>query len=216
MAITELIFPTIKPIKEVVDEVEENWPTMSKALIHPNPGLLSAFRGWVVSENDKDVRDQYREVLIFEWVEEASFYSFIASAQFASFVGMIKRFIQGPPILQLYNTDLSPKNVAVAPVVEIIRLIISDSEKVKEAQESWKVFSGEGATNGQVAPTVVSGHSLNLEGNVVVGMLGWASTEARETGLKDKAFETALESLSLLGDLSRIIVEVDPMELSAL
>ncbi|KAJ5093201.1 hypothetical protein N7456_009062 [Penicillium angulare] len=210
MAITELIFPTIKPIKEVVDEVEENWPILSKALVHPNPGLLSAFRGWVISENDKDVREQCREVLIFEWVEEASFYSFITSDQFSSFVGMIKPYIQGPPTLQLYNTDLSPKNVAGAPVLEIIRLTISDSEKVKEAQESWKVFSEEGG------PAVVSGHSLNLEGNVVVGMLGWASTEARETGTKDKTFQTALESLSVLGELSRIIVEVAPMELSAL
>lgn len=65
MAITELIFPALKPTKEVIDEVEEKWPTLSNALVNPNPGLLSAFRGWVISENGKDVRDQYREVLLF-------------------------------------------------------------------------------------------------------------------------------------------------------
>lgn len=65
MAVTELIFPKVKPVKEVVDYVEENWKTIGQVLVNPNPGLLSAFRGWVISEDDKDVRDQYKEVLIF-------------------------------------------------------------------------------------------------------------------------------------------------------
>ena len=65
MAITELIFPTIKTDPKSVEEIERNWPAFSKLLLDPNPGLFHAFRGWVVSEEDKDVRKDFKEFLLF-------------------------------------------------------------------------------------------------------------------------------------------------------
>ena len=65
MTITELIFPRVKPNQESVDEIERNWPTFAKALVDPNPGLYNAFRGWILSENERDVRNEFREILIF-------------------------------------------------------------------------------------------------------------------------------------------------------
>lgn len=65
MAVTELIFPSIKTDPDSLNEIEQNWPTISKRLIDPNPGLLSAFRGFILSEDGVDVRDAYREFLLF-------------------------------------------------------------------------------------------------------------------------------------------------------
>ncbi|KAJ5646532.1 hypothetical protein N7490_002904 [Penicillium lividum] len=216
MAITELIFPQVKPTKEVLDEIEQNWPIISKSLIEPNPGLLSAFRGWVLSEDGKDVRDQHREIIIFEWTEEAAFHAFVASAQFASFANSIRHLVSGPPKLQLYETNISPKESSIAPVVEIFRLGVSGSEAIQAAQKTWEDLSQALFHSGRLAP-VTQGKSLNLEGNVVVGILGWASIEAHEEGAQDVAFVEALASLRLLGELSQIIVDVAPVEqLSAL
>lgn len=65
MAITELIFPVLKTDKASLDEVERDFPIFAKKLTDPNPGLLNAFRGWVLYENDRNVRDEHREILIF-------------------------------------------------------------------------------------------------------------------------------------------------------
>jgi len=64
MAVTEIVFPALKPDKATIDEVERLWPTASKVFTDPNPGLLSASRGWMLSENGKDQRDAFREILI--------------------------------------------------------------------------------------------------------------------------------------------------------
>lgn len=64
MAVTELIFPKIKTDPASVDQVEREWPIASKTLINPNPGLLCAFRGWVLTENGRNVRGENREFLL--------------------------------------------------------------------------------------------------------------------------------------------------------
>jgi hypothetical protein len=65
MAITELIFPSVKTDSASLKELERDWPSLSKGLTDPNPGLLCAFRGWILTEDGLDVREAYREFLLF-------------------------------------------------------------------------------------------------------------------------------------------------------
>lgn len=65
MAITELIFPSVKTDSASLKELERDWPRLSKGLTDPNPGLLYAFRGWILTEDGLDVRESYREFLLF-------------------------------------------------------------------------------------------------------------------------------------------------------
>jgi hypothetical protein len=65
MAITELIFPSVKTDSASLKELERDWPSLSKGLTDPNPGLLYAFRGWILTEDGLDVREAYREFLLF-------------------------------------------------------------------------------------------------------------------------------------------------------
>lgn len=64
MPFTELVFPMVKPDPAILEALERDWPVLSKGLTDPNPGLLCAFRGWVVTENGLDVRDEYKEFLL--------------------------------------------------------------------------------------------------------------------------------------------------------
>ncbi|KAJ5923559.1 hypothetical protein N7454_008804 [Penicillium verhagenii] len=212
MAITELIFPSLIPTKEVIEEVERDWPIIKKSLIEPNPGLLSAFRGWVLSEDGKDVRDQYREVVIFEWIEEAAFHAFLTSDQLASFAKSIRHLVNGPSKMLLFETNSSPKESSVAPVVEIFRLEVTSSENTQAALKAWEVLSQALSSKGKLVP-VTYGKSLNLDGDVVVGILGWASTEH---GSNEVVFVEALSVLRSLGELSQILVDIDPVEVSSL
>ncbi|KAJ5156814.1 hypothetical protein N7492_009617 [Penicillium capsulatum] len=207
MAITELIFPSIKTDPKSLEEIETNWPTFSSLLIDPNPGLLHAFRGWVVSEEDKDVTKDFKEFLLFEWKEEAAFHSFVTGQQFATFASTVRHLLNGPPTLQLFDTNVSPKDIGLAPVMEVIRVPIQSPEAAGTAVKVWKTISQvvmeEGSKN-----HVLHGTSTNLENSLFVGIVGWASPE--------ESFQSGLNMLSTLGDASRVAVEVSALDLPAL
>lgn len=73
MAFTELVFPCVRPDPATLEALERDWPKLSKGLTDPNPGLLCAFRGWVLTEDGLDVREDYKEFLLlgeFAWCVE--------------------------------------------------------------------------------------------------------------------------------------------------
>jgi hypothetical protein len=65
MAVIELIFPKFKPDQGIIDEMERDWPIIFKKLTNPNPGILSTFRGWILTENGRNVREENRAFLLF-------------------------------------------------------------------------------------------------------------------------------------------------------
>lgn len=65
MAITEFLFPALKNDKASIETVTRIAPMFRKRLTNPNPGFLSGFRGFVATENGKDVRGDFQEVIIF-------------------------------------------------------------------------------------------------------------------------------------------------------
>ena len=113
-------------------------------------------------------------------MKESCFHDFVVSDQFAAFGKLIKDLVDGRPTLQLYNTNISPKEASSAPVVEIFRVSVSGLEKIQAAQDAWKEMSQNRATESQHAVPVTYGGSTNLEQSVVVGILGWESSEVRE------------------------------------
>ena len=104
-----------------------------------------------------------------EWASELSFHAFVASQQFANFQAALRHLINGPPKLQLYETNKSPKAIAQASVVEIIRETI-DEDNVIKAQQVWETIS-------QTRRGTTYGKSTNLEHGLLMGILGWTSHE---------------------------------------
>lgn len=190
MAITEILFPRLKTDKSSIDEVERLWPTAVKAFTDPNPGLLSAFRGWMLSEDGNDQREAFREVAILgeaaehpvtlyhclmysvEWREASDFHDFLAGSAFASFAGSIKHLVNGPPTLQLFHTNTSPKEAGRSQLTEIIQVHMTDTESSLAAVEAWSSFVETTSAHG-----VAYGKSSNLADEIFVGLIGWANTE---------------------------------------
>ena len=108
---------------------------------------------------------------------------------------MIRHIVTGPPLLQLYETNVSPKDINLAPVLEIIRVPVSDVQSIEAAERIWERLSRFLAeyTPGK-NPLVTYGKSLNLEEGLFVGIVGWSSSEVsssiRFSGLE---FEIDLE-----------------------
>ncbi|KAJ5676746.1 uncharacterized protein N7477_002379 [Penicillium maclennaniae] len=168
MAIIELIFPRAKTDDATLQLLEKDWPTLSKGLTHPNPGLLHAFRGWVLTEDGENVRDSHREFLLFEWNAADSFHNFLNQA-----------FGDRTAYLQLFETSSSPKDAASAPIVEIIRTELSSLENVEASLQVWKKMESFLVSEGGVRGCTTYGTSLNLEETTVVGIIGWLHQEVR-------------------------------------
>ncbi|OQD78040.1 hypothetical protein PENANT_c094G05793 [Penicillium antarcticum] len=65
MAVIKFISPKFKPDQASMNELELDWPIISLKLTNPNPGLLSAFRGWILTEYGRNVREENRALLLF-------------------------------------------------------------------------------------------------------------------------------------------------------
>lgn len=63
MAVTELIFPALKPSPEDREAFKKVWPTLSKTF-ESHPDVRNGFYGWVVEEDGKDVRGDSRFILL--------------------------------------------------------------------------------------------------------------------------------------------------------
>lgn len=126
-----------------------------------------------------------------EWNRYSSFTTFLSSPAFRTFGSHIKPLVTEPAKPQLYETDRGPSTCASAPVTEIfqLKLPVSGSESkseegVQAVEKAWREFVGvvercaaagrEGSGSGLVRGAM-GGRSLNLEGQVWVGMLGWES-----------------------------------------
>ncbi|KAJ5797549.1 uncharacterized protein N7503_006845 [Penicillium pulvis] len=213
MAFTELVFPCVKPDPATLETLERDWPKLSKGLTDPNPGLLSAFRGWVLTEDGLDVRKDYKEFLLLEWNSADSFNAFVGSEQYAAFAGSIKHLLTGPPTLQFFETKLSPKDAASASMVEIIRVTLPNSEDVEEGLQVWEKACRHLASNGESTASVTYGKSKNLDKDVVVGIIGWQTSKEQQDMSQDEVWSGTLESLKSLGKVSQIIVDIDVMDL---
>lgn len=93
---------------------------------------------------------------------------------------MIRHLVTGPPSLQIYDTNVSPKDAGLSPVVEIIRAPVSDAESVQAAERVWEGLSRFLAAQPSKC-SVTYGKSLNLESSLFVGIVGWASHEVGES-----------------------------------
>ncbi|KAJ5146969.1 hypothetical protein N7526_000321 [Penicillium atrosanguineum] len=213
MAIIELIFPRVKTDPATLETLEKDWPTLSKGLTHPNPGLLHAFRGWVLTEDGKDVRERHHEFLLFEWNAANSFHDFVGSEQFAAFASSVRPLVTGPPTLQLFETSFSPKDAASAPVVQIIRTQVSSLEDAAASLQVWKKMYSLLVSEGGGRACATFGTSLNLEETTIVGIIGWLNLEDHNRASWDGDFLNYLNTLKSFGRVSSITVDIDAMEM---
>jgi hypothetical protein len=65
MAVIEIAFPALKTDKASLDELERLLPILIKLLTQPNPGLSTGSCDCILSKNDQDLREAFREVLLF-------------------------------------------------------------------------------------------------------------------------------------------------------
>ncbi|KAG4416722.1 hypothetical protein IFR04_010124 [Cadophora malorum] len=198
MAITEFVLPTFKQdIESITAFAKIIAPFLSNLVDnHTTPPKLKHF-GKVVSEDGKDVTGDFRPCLGIEWEQASDFTSLLTTSGFGTFKSMVQPYATAPPNPQLYETDFGPREVLARALTEVWQVKVGDEtdaeEKVEKARKVWGVFVdavGKG--------TRIQGTSLNQEERLWIGVLGWESSEIRETVLGSPVVREAKKSLDAL------------------
>jgi hypothetical protein len=105
----------------------------------------------------------------------------IKGPDFETFRPIVHPLVAGPPAPpELYDTDVSPKEVYGSALTEVFRVKIGeDGEKEASAKKAWGDF-----VKGIGAATTLSGVSVNVEAKTFLGAIGWESEEVCESMLR--------------------------------
>lgn len=85
--------------------------------------------------------------------------------------------MSGPATLQLFDTNVGPRDAASSPIVEIIQTSISNSENVNASLKTWENLSEHLTRKDGCQASVAYGESSNLENDVVAGIIGWQGSK---------------------------------------
>lgn len=114
-----------------------------------------------------------------EWEKIESFHAFIISEQFKNFAASIRHLVTGPPTLQLFDTNFSPKDAASATSIEIFRVAVPNAENAEAALKTWENISQKAKERYGDKVSVTYGKSQNLDEVVIAGIIGWSRLEVR-------------------------------------
>ncbi|KAI0869127.1 hypothetical protein GGS24DRAFT_174237 [Hypoxylon argillaceum] len=104
MAVFEIVLPKLKKDVALIAEVEANILPAFRVKLQ-EAGVLNGLRGFLVTEDGRDVRQDFREILLLEWPHAQKFKDFVASSAFLEFASSLKDLVYGPPELKLFDAS---------------------------------------------------------------------------------------------------------------
>ncbi|CAJ2503427.1 Uu.00g108210.m01.CDS01 [Anthostomella pinea] len=165
MAIIELAYPQLKKDAELIRAAEpEMIPLILKAL--QEAGAVNGLRGFIHSEDGRDVTTDVREVLLLEWPSASKFRDFLTSPLYLEFAERIKSVSDGPPIFKLHETSDSSKLFGSDTILEVLE--IRPNERVTEEDVQGILHTVQSGFEKLNSPKAVYGSSLNLDKKEVV------------------------------------------------
>jgi hypothetical protein len=108
-----------------------------------------------------------------------SFHAFVVSEQFVNFAASIRHLVNGPPTLQVFETNFGPGDAASASSVEIYRVSVPNAENAEAALKTWEEISRMAQETYGDKVAITYGKSQNLEEEVIAGIIGWSRPEVR-------------------------------------
>ncbi|KAF5872253.1 uncharacterized protein Bfra_005607 [Botrytis fragariae] len=204
MPFTEFIKPSIVQSDGSRDDFANTIVPAIRSFIKSAPGFKLGTTGHSLFENNVAVPESsFIPIVGIEWENPDSFHSIVQSERFPVFVEKIKPYLTAPASPELYETDISPKDIFASPVIEIFRINVhEDSEKETAARTAWEALAK--ALKGT---NILSGVSVNLPEKLFLGLIGWSGIEQRNMAL-DKV-EHLKQAVDSLGDSQSFVAELN-------
>ncbi|KAI0522128.1 hypothetical protein F5B22DRAFT_643151 [Xylaria bambusicola] len=161
MPFLEIAQPKLKKDSTLVKHVEEHLaPQLSAKLQHS--GVLNGTRGFLVTENGRDVRDEYRDIVFLEWPSRQHLRDFAASPELAEHKEKMKPYIDGPTNVKLFEIDNDDISSFFGADAVVEYLAIKPNDTSEAGVQSVLQYLQSGLSQLGSAKALVGG-SCNLE-----------------------------------------------------
>ncbi|KAI1258994.1 hypothetical protein F5Y18DRAFT_322120 [Xylariaceae sp. FL1019] len=206
MSVIEIALPKLTPDAELMKTVEKD--------VHIVLDLLKAskarngLKGWLVSENGRDVKAEFREILVLEWLQIQDFHEFVASDGFQGFVGLLKGkgLLQGPPDLKIFDTENPSQLFASHPVLEYL-VIKPKNTSDATGENILHNLKSHLATLG--SSKAVVGTSANLEPKEIAAVGLYTSDAELAKAQGTNARQALLQDIGKVAEVTTLIAHVN-------
>ncbi|KAI0105708.1 hypothetical protein GGR51DRAFT_518859 [Nemania sp. FL0031] len=170
-------------------------------------GVKNGLRGFFETQDGKDIRDQYREVLLLEWPSVQHFKDFIASPPFVQFADKLKeKYLAGPPELKMLSVDGEVSQLyGGEPILEYIAVKPNDAseESVKKLLQQLQSSIGDLGTS-----KVAFGGSVNLDVQEIAILSVYASEAEHEAAKTSASRQQLLATLKSAATVTSLVGHV--------
>ncbi|KAI1083662.1 hypothetical protein F5B20DRAFT_527932 [Whalleya microplaca] len=202
MAIIEVVFPQLKSDPESKKSLPEKLPIVVKSF--QDGGVLRGVRGFLVSEDGKDVSADYREVVVLEWASTSDFHAFVASPTFANMQAAIKPISNGPPELNVFETNDGSQLFGTHPVLEILRIRPKGASIDEHVQTILKKLQTKLHNDSEA----VYGSSVNLPQKEVAVIKVFENKASLDAANNASSRQELLKEIGDLAEVTRLVADI--------
>ncbi|KAI8627009.1 hypothetical protein F5Y19DRAFT_477901 [Xylariaceae sp. FL1651] len=206
MAVLEIVQPQLKRDAEVIKDIEANVvPIMQKLLT--DGGVLNGLRGWFVTEDGRDVRNEFREILVLEWPAAQYFTDFVASPGFQGLMGTFreKGYATGPPSLKLFDAGDLSVVFGSHTVLEYLAIKPQDASDANVQGVRQKL---ESSLQKLGSPRAVVGSSTNLDAKEIAVVGVYASDAELDAAKASTARQEFLAEIGKVANVTSLVAHV--------
>ncbi|KAI0856360.1 hypothetical protein F4860DRAFT_493182 [Xylaria cubensis] len=209
MTILEIALPKLKSDPALLEEMKALAPPFVANL--QKAGVMNGLRGFFGTENGRDIRNEFREILLLQWPTAQHFKDFVASSDYLNFAAKLKeKYAAGPAELKLFESgsevsQLFGQEAGAETVVEYVMV------KPKEAGVDvdgvlQKLQSGLSQLGSAKAAAVRKSSNLDTQEIALVSI--YASDAEFETAKASEARKQLLADIANTADLTYLVAHV--------
>ncbi|KAI0912155.1 hypothetical protein F4824DRAFT_496600 [Ustulina deusta] len=206
MPILEIAQPKLKRDPALIQELREKVvPGLLVSLA--KAGAVNALVGFFETENGRDVKEEWRQILVFEWPAVQNFKDFVASAGYLEFGGKMKqRYADGPAELKLFEVGDGVSSLFGSDTV--LEYLVIKPKDASEASVQNVLQQLQSRLPQFGTAKVVVGGSSNLETREIALVGLYASDAELDTAKASTARQQLLADIVNTADVTSLVAHV--------
>ncbi|KAI1203586.1 hypothetical protein F5X97DRAFT_283571 [Nemania serpens] len=209
MTVFEVVLPSLKKDPVLLQEFAKTLAPGFVSLLR-DAGARNGHRGYLVTEDGRDQKGEYREILVLEWPDATYFQNFVASPGFAEFQGKLKEKIAaGPAVLKLFDAADDDVSGVFQPDHSVLEYLAIKPRDASPASVQGLVEKVQAGLPGFGTAKVALGSTVNLEAQEI-GLLSLHANDAEFDAAKTATGrQQLLDSIAAEADVVSMVAHVE-------
>ncbi|KAF6809525.1 hypothetical protein CPLU01_15481 [Colletotrichum plurivorum] len=211
MAITELVFPALKPTEEAKTGFFDKLPDALPATFRVPGGPVTMSLARVIESIPADAESHSGYMAVITWESLEKIEAFINTPGFADFKVKMAELSSGPTVLQFFEAapEVVPQNTVKGASHFFVVKAVGDRAEVEAARQRWgDVTAAFAGVAGDSIEFNSGDGRKNVDGQFA-GFSGWKSLEALQDALENGKVQAQLLAMRESGaDVSTFTLEL--------